>query len=75
MHVQSCCFANLNLLRFSILVAVDIVVAQESLLLLSKNFATMVTLRHTSPICYLVAIRLLGGELTSWWRVDLLVAS
>ena len=59
---------------FAILVAVDIVVAQESLLLSSKNFATMVTLRHTS-LCYLVAIRLLGGELTScwrfrWWRDD-----
>ena len=46
---------------FAILVAVDIVVAQESLLLSSKNFATMVTLRHTS-LCYLVASWLLVGD-------------
>ena len=57
---------------FAILVAVDIVVAEESLMLSSKNVATMVTLRHTSPLCYLVEIRLLGGELTSWWRLDFL---
>ena len=70
MHVLSCCFANLNLLLFCHLVVVDIVVAQESLLLSSKNFATMVTLRHTS-LCYLVAIRLLGGELTSCLAISL----
>ena len=43
MHVQSCCFAILNLLLFAVLVAVTVVVAFSSILLWSTYFATMVT--------------------------------
>ena len=41
---QSCSFANLNLLLFCC--------CKESLLLWSRNFATIVTWRHTSPLCW-----------------------
>ena len=41
MHVQSCCFTNINLLLFCRSRC-------RSLLLSSKNWATMVTWRHTS---------------------------
>ena len=42
MHVQSCSIANLNLLLFCC--------CKNSLLLWSRNFATIVTWRHTSPL-------------------------
>ena len=50
MHVQSCCFANLNLLLFCRSRCRRYRRCLSSLLLSSKHFATMVTLRHTSPL-------------------------
>ena len=49
MHVQSRFFANLNLLFFSFF-AGRRRRCKNSLLLSSRNFATMVTWRHTSPL-------------------------
>ena len=43
-HVQSCCFAKINLLLFCCFLCC------RCLLLWSRNFATMVTWRHTSPL-------------------------
>ena len=55
MHVQSCCIANINLLLFFavLVLAVAIVVAYAPYcwLLWSRNFASMVTWRPTSPLC------------------------
>ena len=48
MHVQSCCFANINLLLFNCSRCRRS--CFNSLLLWSRNFATMVTWRHTSPL-------------------------
>ena len=42
-HVQSCCFAKINLLLFCCFLCC------RCLLLWSRNFATMVMWRHTSP--------------------------
>ena len=42
MHVPSCSIANLNLLLFCC--------CKNSLLMWSRNFATIVTWRHTSPV-------------------------
>ena len=42
MRMQSCSFANINQFLFAVLLS--------SLSLLSKNFATMVTWHHTSPL-------------------------
>ena len=50
MHVQSCCFANLNLLLFCRSRCRRRRRCLSSLLLWSENFATMVTWRHTSPL-------------------------
>ena len=51
MHVQSCYFANINLLLFAVLFAdasPSSLLKKSSLLFWSRNFATMVTWRHTS---------------------------
>ena len=48
MHVQSCCFANLNLLLFCRSRCRCHRRCLSSLLLWSKNFGIMVTWRHTS---------------------------
>ena len=50
MHLLSCCFANLIQLLFAVLIAVAVVCCLSSLLLWSRNFATVVTWRHTSPL-------------------------
>ena len=51
MHLQICCFANLNPLVFLLF---TVAVAKNSLLLSSTNFATIVTWRHTSLALYWV---------------------
>ena len=48
MPVQSCCFANLRLLFFPVVLVAVAVVAAKAPLLWSENFASMVTWRHTS---------------------------
>ena len=48
MQVQTCCLTNLNLLLFCHSCCCRHRRCLNSLLLSSKNFATMVTLRHTS---------------------------
>ena len=48
MHVQSCCFADINLLLFPSSVCCHRRRCLSSLLLWYRNFATMVTWRHTS---------------------------
>ena len=53
MHVQSVCFANMNHLLFCRSRCRRRMRCLSSLLLWSRNFATMVTLRHTSPPCRL----------------------
>ena len=53
MHVQSVCFANMNHLLFCRSRCRRPMRCLSSLLLWSRNFATMVTLRHTSPPCRL----------------------
>ena len=51
MHVQSCCFTKLNLLLFCpSRCRRGRCCLSSLLLLLSKNWATMVTWRHTSPL-------------------------
>ena len=50
MHVQSCCFADINLLLFNCSRCRRRRRCLNSLLLWSRNFATMVTWRHTSPL-------------------------
>ena len=50
MHVQSCCFANINLLLFNCSRCRRRRRCLNSLLLWSRNFAIMVTWRHTSPL-------------------------
>ena len=50
MQVQTCCLTNLNLLLFCHSRCCRHCRCLNSLLLSSKNFATMVTLRHTSPL-------------------------
>ena len=58
MHVQSCCFTNINLLLFCRSRCRRRLCCLSSLLLSSKNWATMVTWRHTSPLyCKLFQIR------------------
>ena len=52
MHVQSCCFANLNLLLFCRSRCRRRCCCLSSLLLWSKNFASMVTWRLTSPLYF-----------------------
>ena len=54
MHVQSCCFANMNHLLFCRSRCRRRMRCFSSLLLWSRNFATMVTLRHTSPPCLFI---------------------
>ena len=49
MHVQSCCFTNMNLLLFR-RSRCRCHCCLSSLLLSSKNWATIVTCRHTSPL-------------------------
>ena len=53
MHVQSVCFANMNHLLFCRSRCRRRMRCLSSLLLWSRNSATMVTLRHTSPPCRL----------------------
>ena len=48
MHVQGCCFADINLLLFTFSVCCHRRRCLSSLLLWYRNFATMVTWRHTS---------------------------
>ena len=50
MHVQSCCFTNINLLLFCRSRCRRRRCCLNSLLLWFKNFATMVTWRLTSPL-------------------------
>ena len=52
-HVQSCCFANINLLLFGCSRCCHCQSCLSSILLWSTNFATMVVWCHTSPLCYL----------------------
>ena len=52
MHVQSCCFACLNLLLFCRSRCRRRCCCLSSLLLWSKNFASMVTWRLTSPLYF-----------------------
>ena len=56
MHVQSCCFANINLLLFNCSRCRRRRRCLNSLLLRSRNFATMVTWRHTSPLYWCTEI-------------------
>ena len=50
MHVQSCCFANINLLLFCRSRCLYRLCCLSTLLLWSEKFATMVTWRHASPL-------------------------
>ena len=50
MHVQSCCFANINLLLFNGSRCFRRRCCLNSLLLWYRNFATIVTWCHTSPV-------------------------
>ena len=50
MHVHSCCFADINLLLFSSSLWRRLHRCLSFLLWRSRNFATMVTWRHTSPL-------------------------
>ena len=50
MHVQSCCFANINLLLFCHSRCLYRLCCLSTLLLWSQKFATMVTWRHASPL-------------------------
>ena len=50
MHVQSCCFANINLLLFCHSRCLYRLCCLSTLLLWSEKFATMVTWRHASPL-------------------------
>ena len=52
-HMQSCCFANINLLLFCRSRCFHCQSCLSSILLWSTNFATMVAWCHTSPLCYL----------------------
>ena len=52
MHVQSCCFANINLLLFCRSLCRPRCCCLSSLLLWSKNFASMVTWHLTSPLYF-----------------------
>ena len=52
MHVQSCCFANINLLLFCCSRCRRRCCCLNSLLLWSKNFASMVTWHLTSPLYF-----------------------
>ena len=49
MHVQSCCFTNINLLLFNCSRCCRPRCCLKSLLLWYRYFATMVTWNHTSP--------------------------
>ena len=49
MHMQSCCFVNINLLLFNCSWCGCRRCCLSSLLLLYRNFATMVTWHHTAP--------------------------
>ena len=49
MHMQSCCFVNINLLLFNCSWCGCRRCCLSSLLLWYRNFATMVTWHHTSP--------------------------
>ena len=55
MHVQSCCFANMNLLPFNCLCCRRRSCCRclNPLLLWSRNFATMVMWCHTSPLYWI----------------------
>ena len=55
MHVQSCCFTKINLLHFCRSLWRCCRCCLSSLLLWSRNFATMVTWRHTSPLYWMQA--------------------
>ena len=50
MHVQSCCFANINLLLFCRSRCLYRLCCLSTLLLWSEKFYTMVTWRHASPL-------------------------
>ena len=52
MHVQNCCFADLNLMLFCHSRCRGHRRCLSSLLLWSRNFGTMVTWRHISPLCW-----------------------
>ena len=52
MHVQSSCFANINLLLFCRSLCRPRCCCLSSLLLWSKNFASMVTWHLTSPLYF-----------------------
>ena len=52
MHVQSCCFANLNLLLFCRSLWRRHSLCLSSLLLTTKNFVTIITWHHTSSIAF-----------------------
>ena len=50
MHVQSCCFININVLLFCRSRCLHCRCCLSTLLLWSKKFVTMVTWRHTFPL-------------------------
>jgi len=50
MHVQTCCFANMNLLLFCRALCRPCCRCLSPPLLWSRSFATMVTWRHTTPL-------------------------
>ena len=54
MHVQSFCFANIYLLRLNRSRCRRRRCCWSSILLWSRNFTTMVTWRHNSPLYYVV---------------------
>ena len=57
MHVQSCCIANLNLLLFCPSHCPCHCDCLSSILLWSRNFATMVMWNHTSSLYLLLRLR------------------
>ena len=70
-HVQSCCFANINLLLFCRSRCRQSRRCLSSSLLLSRNFAAMVTWRHASPLYCLQTFLFVPSSLWCCWGITL----
>ena len=76
MYVQSCCFAKINLLHSCRSLCLRRHCCLSSFFLWSKNFATMETWRHTSPLYWTQASMLfnLKNEWRTWaWNIERLI--
>ena len=75
MHVQSCCFADINRLLFCRSRCRRHRCCLSSPLLWSRNVATMVTWRHTSPLYMIVQASAFLNRTLCEWIFDNLCAS